>query len=106
MESQHQLGGGFRFHLPLAGDSSGAAGDKQCPCHADQAFTAIGVAAGLIAAFALTRGMATMLVGVKATDPMTFATVAVVFFLISAIACWLPARRAANLDPTMALREE
>src|SRR5436190_3494015 len=68
--------------------------------------TAIGVAAGLIAAYALTRGMTTMLVGVKATDRVTFTTVAVVFFLISAIACWLPARRAANLDPTMALREE
>ena len=68
--------------------------------------TAIGIAAGLIAAFALTRGMTTMLVGVKATDPVTFATVAVIFFLISAMACWLPARRAANLDPTMALREE
>ena len=50
--------------------------------------------------------MTTMLVGVKATDRVTFTTVAVVFFLISAIACWLPARRAANLDPTMALREE
>ena len=68
--------------------------------------TAIGVAAGLIVAFALTRGMTTMLVGVKATDPATFAMVAVVFFLIAAMACWLPARRAANLDPTMALREE
>jgi putative ABC transport system permease protein len=68
--------------------------------------TAIGVAAGMVSAFALTRGMTTMLVGVKATDPVTFTTVAVVFFLISAIACWLPARRAANLDPTMALREE
>src|SRR2546421_364010 len=68
--------------------------------------TAIGVAAGMVAAFALTRGMTTMLVGVKATDRVTFTTVAVVFFLISAIACWLPARRAANLDPTMALREE
>jgi putative ABC transport system permease protein len=68
--------------------------------------TAVGVAAGLIAAFALTRGMTTMLVGVKATDPVTFATVALIFFLISAMACWLPARRAANLDPTMALREE
>jgi putative ABC transport system permease protein len=68
--------------------------------------TAIGIAAGLIVAFALTRGMTTMLVGVKATDPATFATVAVVFFLIAAMACWLPARRAANLDPTTALREE
>src|SRR5438093_840638 len=52
--------------------------------------TAIGVAAGMVAAFALTRGMTTMLVGVKATDRVTFTTVAVVFFLISAIACWLP----------------
>jgi len=68
--------------------------------------TAIGVAAGLIVAFALTRGMTTMLVGVKATDPATFATMAVVFVLISAMACWLPARRAANLDPTTALRDE
>ncbi|HYT23856.1 MAG TPA: FtsX-like permease family protein, partial [Candidatus Polarisedimenticolia bacterium] len=68
--------------------------------------TAIGIAAGLIVAFALTRGMTTMLVGVKATDPATFATMAAVFFLISAMACWLPARRAANLDPTTALRDE
>ena len=68
--------------------------------------TAIGVAAGLIAAFALTRGMNTMLVGVKATDPATFATMAVVFFAIAAMASWLPAWRAASLDPTAALREE
>ena len=47
-----------------------------------------------------------MLVGVKPTDPATFATMAVVFFLIAAIACWPPARRAANLDPTVALRDE
>jgi putative ABC transport system permease protein len=68
--------------------------------------TAIGVAAGLIAAFVLTRGMNTMLVGVKATDPATFATMAVVFFAIAAMASWLPAWRAASLDPTAALREE
>ncbi|MGB9464014.1 MAG: ADOP family duplicated permease, partial [Candidatus Acidiferrum sp.] len=68
--------------------------------------TAIGVAAGLVAAFALTRGMTTMLVGVKATDPATFATMAVVFFVIAATASWLPAWRAASLDPTAALREE
>jgi len=68
--------------------------------------TAIGVATGLIAAFALTRAMTTMLVGVKATDPTTFATMAIAFFLVAAIASWLPAWRAASLDPTVALREE
>jgi putative ABC transport system permease protein len=68
--------------------------------------TATGIAVGLIAAFALTRGMTTMLVGVKATDPVTFATMAVVFLLIAAMASWLPAWRAASLDPTAALREE
>ena len=68
--------------------------------------TAIGVAAGLITAFALTRGMTTMLVGVKATDPATFATMTVVFFAIAAMASWLPAWRAASLDPTAALRAE
>ena len=68
--------------------------------------TAIGVVAGFIAAFALTRAMTTMLVGVKPGDPATFATIAVIFFLIAAIASWLPAWRAASLDPTAALREE
>jgi predicted permease len=67
---------------------------------------AIGVAAGLLAAFGLTRGMNTMLVGVKATDPATFATMAVVFLIIAAVASWLPAWRAASLDPNAALREE
>jgi putative ABC transport system permease protein len=47
-----------------------------------------------------------MLVGVKPSDPATFITIAVIFFLIAAIASWLPAWRAASLDPTAALREE
>jgi putative ABC transport system permease protein len=68
--------------------------------------TAIGVVAGLIAAFALTRAMTTMLVGVKSSDPATFVTMALFFFLIAAMASWLPAWRAASLDPTAALREE
>jgi len=46
-----------------------------------------------------------MLVGIKATDPLTFVTMAVLFFLIAAISSWLPAQRAARLDPTAALRE-
>src|SRR6266446_1829972 len=68
--------------------------------------TGIGVIVGLFTAFALTREMASMLVGIKATDPATFVTMAVVFFLIAAMASWLPAWRAASLDPTAALREE
>jgi len=68
--------------------------------------TAAGIAAGLVTAFALTRRMNTMLVGVKATDPSTFATIAVLFLLIAVIASWLPAWRAASLDPTAALRDE
>lgn len=68
--------------------------------------TLAGILVGLVAAFALTRVMTSMLVGVKSTDPVTFATMAVLFFLIAAIACWLPARRAARLDPTVALRDQ
>jgi len=65
-----------------------------------------GVAIGLFAAFGLTRVMATMLVGVTPTDPATFASIAILFLVIAAIASWIPARRAAHLDPSRALREE
>jgi ABC-type antimicrobial peptide transport system permease subunit len=68
--------------------------------------SAAGVVCGAIAAVALTRVMATMLVGVEAHDPATFSTIAVLLFAIAAVACWVPARRAAGLDPTTALREE
>jgi predicted permease len=68
--------------------------------------SAVGIGAGLVAAFSLTRVMRSMLVGVAPHDPMTFAAIAVLFFVISVLACWLPARRAAGLDPTVALREE
>jgi predicted permease len=65
-----------------------------------------GIAAGLAAAFGLTRVMNSMLVGVKPTDPLTFAAMAGLFLLFAAVASWLPARRAAGLDPSDALREE
>ncbi|HLY17842.1 MAG TPA: FtsX-like permease family protein, partial [Bryobacteraceae bacterium] len=68
--------------------------------------SAMGIAVGLLAAFELTRAIASMLVGVKPTDTVTFVSMAVLFFAIAAIASWLPARRAAALDPTAALREE
>jgi putative ABC transport system permease protein len=68
--------------------------------------SAAGVALGLVAAFLLTRVMRSMLVGVGATDPVTFGTMVLLFFVIAAVASWLPARRAAGLQPTIALREE
>jgi predicted permease len=70
------------------------------------ALSAAGIAIGLAAAGGLTRIMASMLVGIKATDPGTFAAMILGFFLVAAVACWVPARRAADLDPTVALREE
>jgi predicted permease len=68
--------------------------------------SAIGIAIGLLAAFALTRVLASMLVEVKPTDPVTFVSVAVLFLFIAVMASWLPALRAAGLDPTTALRNE
>jgi putative ABC transport system permease protein len=68
--------------------------------------SAIGIAIGLVASFAFTRILASMLVDVKPTDPVTFASVAVLFFVIAFLASWLPALRAAGLDPTTALRNE
>ena len=68
--------------------------------------SAIGIAIGLLAAFGLTRVLASMLLEVKPTDPVTFVSVAVVFLVIAVLASWLPARRASGLDPTTALRNE
>jgi predicted lysophospholipase L1 biosynthesis ABC-type transport system permease subunit len=68
--------------------------------------SAAGIALGVGAAFELTRVMTSMLVGVQPADPPTFAAMAALFLLIATVASWLPARRAAALDPTTALREE
>jgi len=68
--------------------------------------SAIGIGIGLVAAFALTRMMHAMLVGVRPTDPATFGAIAVLFLLIGVGSSWLPARRAAALDPSRALRDE
>jgi len=65
-----------------------------------------GIAIGLIAAVALTRVMISMLVGVKPTDPATFVAIVALFLVIAAVASWIPARRAASLDPVTALRDE
>jgi putative ABC transport system permease protein len=70
--------------------------------------SAIGIGVGLAAALALTGVMqkASMLIDIKPTDPITYASIALLFVAIAAIACWVPARRAASLDPNVALREE
>jgi len=68
--------------------------------------SAAGIAAGLIAAFLLTRTIASLLVGIKPTDPLTFCGMAIFFLLIAALATWIPARRAAALDPSSALRQD
>jgi predicted permease len=67
---------------------------------------AVGVAVGLAGALALARVMAGMIFGIRPADPATFAAVTVLFFVIAGLASWLPARRAAKLDPAEALREE
>ena len=66
----------------------------------------VGIVIGLAAALAGSRLIASVLYGVSARDPVVFASMAIALQLVALIACWLPARRAAALSPTIALRAE
>jgi len=66
----------------------------------------IGMAIGLLMSFALTWLTASLLFGVSATDPLTFAVISALLALVALLACWLPARRATKMDPMIALRHD
>jgi putative ABC transport system permease protein len=68
--------------------------------------SAIGLVIGIATALVATRVMTSMLVGVAPSDPLTFIAMTLIFLVVAAAACWMPARRAASLDPNAALRED
>jgi ABC-type antimicrobial peptide transport system permease subunit len=68
--------------------------------------TGIGVGAGLLMAYALARLVSNLLRGVRPDDPIVFAGITTTIVLIALLASWLPARRAARIDPMVALRDQ
>jgi putative ABC transport system permease protein len=65
-----------------------------------------GVGIGLVASLGVAQLLKSLLVGVSSYDPLTFATVAALLVVVTFVACYLPARRATRVDPSLALRYE
>ena len=72
----------------------------------DYELAVAGAAIGIVCAVIVSHLMATLLYGVKPTDPLSFAGVAALFVGVALLACYLPARRAMKIDPMVALRHE
>jgi ABC-type antimicrobial peptide transport system permease subunit len=67
---------------------------------------AIGTAAGVVGALAVSRVMTSLLFGISANDPISYASVATILMAVAFVACWLPTRRAMRIEPAVALRVE
>ena len=96
-----QRTGEFVIRLALGWGGHSAFGAR-----ARHALVGIGLLVGLALSFAVTRLLSRQLFGVSATDPLTFLAIALLLFAVALLACWIPMRRAAKVDPLIALRRE